>query len=207
MSDDNGQPPARLMQADWQHVDKPTLDDFRAADWAVIERQRGPYMAAEQARQALELLTASADAPTFGYQINNYQHCLQAATMAMRDGRDEETVVVALFHDLGFIVCPDTHGDFAAAFLRAYISDANHWMLRHHAVFQQVHVLEHPNQDMDPNARERWRGHPHFDWTAEFVAKYDQNSIQADYDTAPLETFVPMVQRLFARTPRPLHED
>lgn len=194
-----------LKEPGWRYIDKPALDEFRAEDWAILNRQRGPYMAAEQARQALRALSESKDDTTFGYRINNYLHCLQSATMAMRDGRDEETVVVALFHDLGFITCPDTHGEFAAAFLGGYISEANRWMLRRHAIFQQVHVEGYPGLDRD--ARERWRGHPHFEWTAEFVAKYDQNAIQPDYDTAPIEVFEPMVRRLFARPPRPVPID
>lgn len=194
-----------LKDPDWRYVDKLTLDDFRAEDWDILNRQRGPYMAEEQARQALRMLTDSKDDTTFGYRINNYLHCLQSATMALRDGRDEETVVVALFHDLGFLTCPDTHGEFAAAFLGGYISEANRWMLQRHAIFQLAHIQGYP--DLDPDARERWRGHPHFEWTAEFVAKYDQNAIQPDYDTAPIETFEPMVYRFFARAPHPVPID
>ena len=202
MTENSPAAPSPLKNPDWHYVDKPALDEFRAEDWAILNRQRGPYMAGEQARQALRMLTDSKDDATFGYRINNYLHCLQSATLAMRDGRNDETIVVALFHDLGFVTCPHTHGEFAAAFLGAYISEANRWMLQHHAIFQQAHVEGYPGLDRD--ARERWRGHPHFEWTAEFVAKYDQNAIRPDYDTAPIEVFVPMVQRLFARTPSPV---
>ena len=194
-----------LKEPGWSYIDKPALDEFRAEDWAIINRQRESYMAEEQAIQALRMLTDAKDDTSFGYAINNYQHGLQSATMAMRDDRDEETIVVALFHDLGFITCPDTHGEFAAAFLGAYISDANRWMLQRHMIFQQAHIQGYPGLDRD--AHERWRGHPHFEWTVEFVAKYDQNAIQPDYDTAPIEAFIPMVQRLFSRTPNPVPID
>jgi len=205
VTENNPNVPSPLKDPDWRYVEKLTLDDFRAEDWDILNRQRGPYMAEEQARQALRMLTDSKDDTTFGYRINNYLHCLQSATMALRDGRDEETVVAALFHDLGFLTCPDTHGEFAAAFLGGYISEANRWMLQRHAIFQSVHIQGYPG--LDPDARERWRGHPHFEWTAEFVAKYDQNTIQPDYDTAPIEVFEPMVHRFFARTPRPIAID
>jgi hypothetical protein len=161
---------ARLLRADWGYIDKPSLEDYRAADWALLNGQKPTYFAEEQAKQALELLSASKDAPTYGYEINNYQHCLQSATMALRDGHDEETLVVALFHD------------------------------------QQRHFHEYPDP-VDPKECERWRGHPHFEWTGDFVAKYDQNAIQLDYDNAPIEVFEPMVHRLFAREPRPLELD
>jgi predicted HD phosphohydrolase len=191
-----------LLQADWDYVEPVALDDFGPADWALLKRQRGPYYAAEQARQALRLLSCSAGDASFGYRINNYRHCLQTATLAQRAGEDEETVVVALLHDIGFVACPDSHGDFAAALLVDHISERNHWMLRHHAVFQQVHMAGVHDPEIDPEARERWRGHPHFQWTADFVERYDQRAMAADYDTLPVEAFEPLVQRLLTRPPR-----
>jgi len=131
--------------------------------------------------------------------VNNYRHSLQSATMALRDGLDEEDVVVCLLHDIGFITCPSTHGEFAAELLGSYVSDRNYWMLQRHGTFQNIHSPNLPGVDM--NERERWRGHPHFDWTATFVDKYDQAACDPSYDCAPLAFFEPMVQRLFARKP------
>ena len=190
-----------LAAADWRYVDATAMDDFAATHWALLTSQREPYYAEQQAAQVLQLLSASRDDPSFGYQINNYGHCLQAATMAMRDGCDEEYVVVALLHDIGFVTCPDMHGEFAAALLGAYVSERNYWMLRRHAIFQQVHCHDLPGNE--PDERERWRGHPHFAWTERFVARYDQNAMDADYDNMPLAAFVPMVQRVFARPSKP----
>jgi predicted HD phosphohydrolase len=51
----------------------------------------------------------------------------------------------------------------------------------------------------DRNAREKYRDHPHFDDTAEFCALYDQCSFDPDYDTLPLETFEPMLRRVFEK--------
>lgn len=189
-----------LARADWQYVNKGSLDEFDAADWQLLNAQRATFMAQQQGAQVLRMLSASHDDTTFGYQVNNYRHCLQSATLVMEAGLDEETIVVALLHDIGFIVCPDTHGEFAAALLGPYISEANLWMLRHHGVFQNFHIHGYPGLDCD--ARERWRGHEHFDWTVEFVDKYDQGAIRADFVEAPIEVFEPMVERLFARTPQ-----
>ena len=198
-------PRSPLYRDEWEHVEKPALEDFRADDWKCLNAQRVHYIAEEQARQALRLLAASADDTTFGYQINNYRHCLQSASMVMEAGHDEEIIVVALFHDVGFTVCPDSHGAFAAELLGAYISAANYWMLRHHTVFQLFHCHEYPGIARD--ARERWRGHPHFQWTAEFVEKFDQNAIRPDYAELSLDVFEPMVQRIFARPPHPACEE
>src|SRR5512134_1042675 len=57
-----------------------------------------------------------------GYQIDRYQHSLQTATRAQRDGADEETIVVALLHDIGDILAPWNHSDLAAAILQPYVS-------------------------------------------------------------------------------------
>jgi hypothetical protein len=84
----------------------------------------------------------------------------------------------------------------------------NGWtaMLQRHGTFQNIHSPNLPGVDM--HERERWRGHPHFDWAATFVDKYDQAACDPNYDCVPLAFFEPMVQRLFARKPvkRP-HKD
>jgi predicted HD phosphohydrolase len=189
-----------LLRHEWQYIEKVSLEEFNASDWEILNRQRDQYYAEEQARQVLRMLTETRDDPTFGYMVNNYRHCLQSATMAMRDGLDEEDIVVSLLHDIGFVTCPTMHGQFAAAMLGAYVSDRNGWMLRHHTIFQNFHCTELPGIDCD--ARARWRGHPHFEWTATFVAKYDQAATDPDYECAPIEVFEPMVKRLFSRAPR-----
>lgn len=203
-----------LADPSWSHVEKEALDAFRAPDWTQLNRQRDPFYAEWQARQALAMLTASADEPSFGYLISNYRHGLQTATMVMEAGHDEEDVVVALFHDIGFVTCPDWHGEFAAALLGAYVSERNHWMLRRHTIIQQHDVIDHPDHNHSPeeedsyrNERERWRGHPHFDWACTFVDQFDQRAISPTYRTAPIEIFEPMVHRLFARPPRPPEVD
>ncbi len=189
-----------LAEPGWSYIERTNLEDFTAADWALMNAQRAPYMAAEPARQALDMLAAQKDAASFGYQINNYEHCLQAATLALRDGQDEETVVVALFHDLGFVTCNDSHGDFAAALLRPYVSERAVWMLERHMHFQTIHCPTFPG--IDTEVRERWRGHPWFEWTADWVRKYDIASIDAGIENAPLSAFEPMVHRVFGRPPQ-----
>ena len=173
----------KLLRADWHYVEPRNMDDYSRNDWAVMNRQRAAYLEEERARQALELLTASRDAPTFGYLINNYEHCLQTATMLYRDDHDEDTIVTGLFHDVGFVVCPENHGRFAADLIRPFVSDKNCWMLEHHEIFQRIHLHDFYERE-DPdfiNAREQWRGHPFFDWTEEFVERYDIVANQPRY--------------------------
>jgi len=179
------------------------MGDYSPEDWAVMNRQRAVYLAEERARQALELLLASRDAPTFGYLINNYEHCLQTATMLHSDGHDEDTIVTGLFHDAGFIICPENHGRFAADLLRPFVSEKNIWMLEHHEIFQRIH-LHGFYQPEDPefiNAREQWRGHEYFDWTAQFIEHYDIVAINPNIESLSIEFFEPMVRRVFSGSP------
>lgn len=134
-----------------------------------------------------------------GYRIDRYQHSLQSATRAMRDGQDEEMIVCALLHDIGDLLAPENHSQLAASILRPYVSERNYWMIEHHGIFQGYYYFHHLG--MDRNEREKYRGHPHFQHTADFCHKYDQNSFDPDYDTASIEVFEPMVRRLFAQPP------
>ena len=108
---------------------------------------------------------------------------------------------MALLHDIGFVACPDSHGAFSAALLAPYLPDELIWILERHQWFLDAHCETHPA--IDPTVRERWRGHPSFAAAAEFVARYDQSAISPRGGELPLAVFPPMVQRVFARPPRP----
>ena len=134
------------------------------------------------------------------YHITRLGHSLQTATRAERDGADEETIVCALLHDIGDILAPDNHSEAAAALLAPYISEKNHWIIKHHGIFQGYYWFEFIGQDK--NARDRYKDHEYYQDCADFCARWDQPSFDPDYDTLPLEHFEPMVRRLFDREPR-----
>jgi predicted HD phosphohydrolase len=196
-----------LLSPDWRYIPKNRLANFTRQDWAALNAQRAIWYRQRQGDAVLDLLRAGEHETTFGYQVNNFQHSLQSATLVHADGRDEEDIVVALLHDIGFLVCPERHGAFSAELLGGYVSDANYWMLRHHQAFGAKHVLDHTDEFHDPDQRERWRGHPHFEWTAEFVERYDVDAIDPDYRNKPLEFFAPMVRRIFDRPVKPIKLD
>lgn len=136
---------------------------------------------------------------TIGYKIDRYQHSLQTASRAFRDSADEETVVCALLHDIGDTLAPENHAQLGAAVLRPYVSEDNHWLVKHHAIFQGYYYFHHVG--LDRMEREKFRGHPMYQRTADFCEKWDQNSFDPDYDTMPLSAFEPMLRRLFSRKP------
>ncbi|CAN5523702.1 HD domain-containing protein [soil metagenome] len=128
------------------------------------------------------------------YPIDRCAHSLQSATRALRDGRDEEYVVCALLHDIGESLGPFNHGDVIASIMKPFVSEANHWTLAHHPVFQVYFYGQH--MGIDPNERDVYRDSPHFERTAEFCALYDEVSFDPDYVSEPMATFAPMVRRV-----------
>ena len=185
-----------LGHSQWAYIEKQSIEEFTATDWDMLEIQRKKYIAQAKTEHLIRLLTVSADDASFGYRVNMYRHALQSATMALRDGLSQEDVVVALFHDVGYITSYSNHGECASVLLGPHISERNHWMLRNHAVFQNFHA--HHLAGIDRHEREMWRGHPYFDWTAEFVKVYDQSTCDPAYLCEPIETFIPMVEALLA---------
>ena len=195
-----------LYKAEWKYVPGVPMDELSLADWELLEAQRPQFYADNQADAILRMFDTMREEPTFGYRVNNYQHCLQSATRAYLDRRDEEDIVVCLLHDIGFVAAPSRHGAFAAELMGPYVSERNRWMLQRHQVFGDHHIVEFPKL-YDREGRERWRGHEFFDWGAEFAERYDQGAIDPRFESAPVDLFVPMVKRIFSRTPRSLLVD
>ena len=167
------------------------------ADWQVIgaEFVRFAGGLADRVLKHLALL----DGDYGGFPVDRLTHSLQTATRAHADGRDEEYVVCALLHDIGDTLGSYNHPDIAAAVLRPFVSEENHWMVEKHGIFQGYYFFHHLG--MDRNLRDQFRGHPSFERTARFCEKYDGPAFDPKGEALPLETFEPMVRRVLA-TPR-----
>ena len=170
------------------------MTEGTAEDWAAIGRAAAPHRGelADRLLAHLKLL----DNDHGGFAVDRMEHSLQTATRAHRDGRDEEYVVCALMHDIGDILMPANHAELGATILKPYVSEANHWMMDKHGVFQGYYFFHHIGLDRD--MREQFRGHPHFEYCAQFCHLCDQNSFEPGYDTMPLEAFEPMLRRVTA---------
>jgi predicted HD phosphohydrolase len=75
--------------------------------------------------------------------------------------RDEEYMVCALLHDIGDTLGSYNHADLAAVIVEPFVSEGNHWMVKHHAIFQGYYFLHFLGLDRD--RLEKFRGHPHFE--------------------------------------------
>jgi predicted HD phosphohydrolase len=138
-----------------------------------------------------------------GFAVDRLEHSLQSATLAYRDGMDEEYVVCALLHDMGDILASANHAELAATVLKPYVSEENWWTLNHHGIFQGYYFFHYLG--LDRNMRDQYRGHPWFERTAMFCARHDQNAFDPNYDTMPLDAFLPMVHRVMERPKRSIY--
>jgi predicted HD phosphohydrolase len=184
-------------------VDNPTKDrasfsdmaQSTAEDWQAIMKHHIPFSKNGGARvlEHLRLL----DGDYGGFPVDRLTHCLQTATRAHRDGKDEDYVVMALIHDIGDTLGAYNHPDIAAAMLKPFVSEELHWIVQHHGIFQGHNFFHHIGLDRD--MREQFADSPYYEATAEFIDKYDCPAFDPDYDTLPLEFFEPMVMRLFEK--------
>ena len=167
------------------------MDEGTDEDFALLAQVHSATVAALPDRLFRMISELGADDV---YPINRLEHSLQTATRALRDGRDDEYVVCALFHDVGESLGPFNHGEVAAAILRPFITTENYWMLAHHQVFQLYFFGQHLG--IDPNERDQFISSPFYDRTVEFTTLYDEVSFDSDYPNEPLETFEPLVRRV-----------
>jgi len=173
------------------------MDQGTRAEYEMLERKFLPLY--ERLPDTVLECLKQLGGDKLGYKVDRFEHSLQTATRAFRDGAEEELVVAALLHDIGDNLAPENHGDLAAAVLKPYVSEATLWLVRHHPVFQGYYYYQHVGRDRF--AFEKYRGHPHFELTHRFCDKWDQMSFDPNYDTMPLRAFEPMVRRLFGKKP------
>ena len=166
-------------------------------DYELLEKLEADF-AKGTADRVLDMLRGLSGSLS-GYRVDRLEHSLQCATRAYRDGADEEMVVAALLHDIGDLIAPYNHSELAAAALRPYVSERTYWIVLHHGLFQSYYYAHHTGGDR--NARDAYRDHPWFQDTVDFCHRWDQSSFDPEYESLPLEFFVPMVRRIFDRPP------
>ena len=167
------------------------FEDSTQEEWAEIIRQLPitQAMAGQNVIDQLRLLERDHG----GFPVSRLEHSLQTATRAEEDGRDEEYVLCALIHDIGDTLAPYNHPSIAAGLLKPFVSEANHWMVEHHGIFQGYYFWHFLGADR--NARDAFRDSPYYDYTEEFCAKYDQTAFDPDFASAPLSHYEPLIRQ------------
>lgn len=170
------------------------MSESTKEDWELIREQQAEFGAKLPDRILDHMKLLSGDYG--GFPVDRLQHSLQTAELAAKDGRDEEYIICALLHDIGDSLGTTNHPDVAAAILEPFISEANHWMIKHHGIFQGNNFFHHIG--LDRNMRDQFKGHEFYDRTVEFIEKYDDPAFDYDHPQLELETFEPMLRRVFA---------
>lgn len=171
------------------------MDEGTQSDWMAIAGSMMPFASALPDRVLAHLSQLKGDHG--GFAVDRYEHCLQTATLAAKDGRDEEYVVCALLHDIGDLLGTYNHADLAASMLEPFVSDQNFWMLKHHGIFQGYYFFHYLG--LDRNLREQYKDNPWYDYTLEFCDKYDQLAFDPNFKSFPIEEFEPIVRRVMAK--------
>jgi predicted HD phosphohydrolase len=171
-----------------------SMDEGTKADWDIIATE-AMYAAVGLPDRVLDHLRLLGG-DYGGFAVDRLEHSLQTATRAQRAGRDDEYVFCALLHDIGDTLGSFNHADIAAAVVKPFVSEQNHWMVEKHGIFQGYFFFHHLGLDRD--SREQFRGNEYFDYTAEFCAEYDQPAFDPAYDTMPLEHFEPLLRQMMA---------
>lgn len=175
------------------------MDDATVAEMELIRDEAAVHRRDHWLETIVRLLE-SMKGYTFGYRVDRYEHSLQSATRAHREGARVDLVMAALLHDIGDDLSPDNHSEVAAAILKPVLDDEAVWVVKHHGVFQTYHYGE--KLGIPSDTRERYRDSPYFDTCAHFCAAWDQESFDPNYDSEPLEFFLPMLEEVFSRAPK-----
>merc|ERR1712032_61301 len=137
--------------------------------------------------------------------LDLHRHNLQSATRAFRAGEDTETVVRALFHDVGELLSPVCHGEIAGSILRPYITEKNYWILQHHEIFQTYYYGKAWN--VDPDLRDEFSSSPHYEDCIKFCQEYDQTAFDPQYENMSPAEFYPLVLEVFSRPAYSVHDN
>jgi len=178
-----------------------SMDQSTSTDWQIIGAHFLEYARGLPGRviQHLEILAGD----SCGFPIDRLRHSLLTATLAQEAGEDDEYVVCALVHDIGDTLGTWNHPDVAAAILKPFVSEANHWMVEKHGIFQGYNFFHHVG--MDRNVRDQFRGHPHYERTEKFVQRYDNPAFDPKRACLGLDHFRPIVERVLSAPRRSLY--
>ena len=170
-----------------------SFEESTKDDWSLIMSQRGELEGSLPDRILEQMEHLRNDYG--GFPVNRLEHSVQTATRAEKDGRDDEYVLCALLHDIGDPLAPFNHPEIAAAIVKPFVSEANHWMVEHHGIFQGYYFWHHIG--LNRNTRDRFSDHQHYDRCEEFCAEYDGPAFDPNYQSNPIGHYEPLIRDFF----------
>lgn len=178
------------------------MSESTAEDWKIIIPEQMDFISKlpDRILDHMKLLRGDYG----GFPIDRLEHCLQAANLAAEAGEEEEYIVCALLHDIGDTLGSVNHPDVAAAILQPFVSEANHWMIKHHGIFQGYNFFHFLG--MDRNMFDKYRNSDHFERTIEFIKKYDDPAFDPNLPKLSLSQFEPMVRNVFSNPKHSMYQ-
>jgi predicted HD phosphohydrolase len=171
------------------------MDQSTQEDWQIIGGEFMQFAKGLPDRVLAHLKLLEGDYG--GFPVDRYTHCLQTATLALKDGRSDEYVVCALLHDIGDTLGSFNHPEIAAAVLKPFVNEADLFMVQNHGIFQGYNFFHYIG--MDRNMRDNFKSSPHYFHTEEFVALYDNRAFDPKLETFPISEFEPIVRKVMAQ--------
>ena len=173
------------------------MKDGTKEDYLLLDKHEKKYI--EGTADRILKFMSSLNSTLKGYQITRLEHSLQTATRALNDRADDEMIVASLLHDIGDELAPLNHAEYAAAVLKPYVSEKTHWIVEKHGIFQTYYYAHHLGGNK--NKRDKFKGHKYYKDAVNFCENWDQKSFDPNFKSMTLESFEPLVKKIFSRTP------
>jgi predicted HD phosphohydrolase len=170
------------------------MSDSSAQDWQIIMQEQLKFVSKLPDRILAHMELLGGDYG--GFPVDRLQHSLQTAQLAAEAGEDDEYIVCALLHDMGDTLGSTNHPDVAASILQPFVSEANHWMTKHHGIFQGYNFFHYLGMNRD--MRDNYRDCEHYDRTVKFIEKYDDPAFDASAPKLTLSLFESSIRKVFS---------
>ena len=179
------------------------ISESTKEDWQLIMQEQLKFIGTLPDRIIAHMLLLDEDYG--GFPIDRLQHCLQTAELAADAGEDDEYVVCALLHDIGDTLGSTNHPDVAAAILQPFVSKENHWMIKHHGIFQGYNFFHHLG--LDRNMRDKFENTDNYARTNRFVELYDDPAFDSSKPKLQLSLFEDQLRKVFSNPINSIYRD
>ena len=179
------------------------ISESTKEDWQLIMQEQLKFIGTLPDRIMAHMLLLDEDYG--GFPIDRLQHCLQTAELAAEAGEDDQYVVCALLHDIGDTLGSTNHPDVAAAILQPFISEENHWMIKHHGIFQGYNFFHHLG--LDRNMRDKFENTENYARTKRFVELYDDPAFDSSKPKLQLSLFEDQLRGVFSNPINSIYRD
>ena len=170
------------------------MDQSTKEEWDHIYNEHLPHVF-DMPNRIISMLE-QLDGVSLGFGTDQLHHALQTATMARRANASDEMILISLIHDIGKVINVPNHGQICAEIIKPYVSDDAYHIIRTHQDFQGEHYYHYMGKPRD--LRKNYENESWYEKAKQFTDEWDQAAFDPEYDTEPLEYFIPLIQKFFS---------